>query len=961
MKHDSHTTTSWWSIGEWRLGWKVIAVLALPMIVAVVLGALRVQTELEEAAQLSSSSERALAVPAAINLESALYELAEAASARSDTARATQAVSDAMDQLVDAARTFQSDDALNDQVTSALAESRSITEEIAAGAVAPARLVSRVGEVSRALSGTFTSVVEHSQRPVLREQGGRLSALWEARRALAEQRILFGSGDPDQQARTSMVSAAGAELVALNNILTIDGTNDTVQALSNSAQNRINALGSTPSTSPLGSRVGADLKSGNEQYNSLTDTTVTEFGDAVTAESNAARTAALRDTAIVLGAVLLALAIALVISRSLIDPIRRLRFAALQAARRGLPDAIERIRAGASTDELDFARVPIRTHEEIGELARAVDDMHGQAITLAGEQATLRRQVNDMFETLSRRNKSLVDQQLGLIEQLEQDEDDPRRLENLFRLDHIAARMRRNGDNLLVLAGTDVRRARTAPIALGDTLRAAVSGVEEYRRVELGQIPPGVVTGHAAPDVVHLIAELLDNSLRYSPPETTVSINAARTIDGSMIVEVADLGIGMSPADILDANERLAAGGEMSADTARRMGLFVVSRISRRYNISVRLRPTATSSTHSGITATVLLPTSILDSSRAPEIRTPRTGPVPTLDRTPPPATSAPFAPIAQSAPSAPSAPSWSQPVPTQSAPPATRSFADLPRRTPANSTDRTETFAPITPQSTPPATAPSGLPRRTPGTSGVPTVSTSTPTIPTPATSVSSFTPLLDPAGTNASTALPVRTPSPEFASPAQGPEIPVGPQPSTTPPPRHRLSAPTPTNTAAFFSSRTRDGLSARSSARADSAGDGNSNGAPTAPSTMPIFARMVSEWLVDPTAETSAASTGSSWTTDADQGWVAARTSFEMPVTKIADSGLPIRDRGARLVPGAVGGGGSTQRHASNPADVQRGWSSYQSGVQRGRRHTADHQRDGGQSFESSTMLHNDEGEQ
>lgn len=947
MKHDSHTTTSWWSIGEWRLGWKVIAVLALPMIVAVVLGALRVQTELEEAAQLSSSSERALAVPAAINLESALYELAEAASARSDTGPATQAVSDAMDQLVDAARAFQSDDALNDQVTSALAESRSITEEISAGAVAPARLVSRVGEVSRALSSTFTSVVEHSQRPALREEGGRLAALWDARRALAEQRILFGSGDPDQQARTSMVSAAGAELVALNNILAIDGSNDTVQTLSNSAQNRINALGSTPSTSPLGSRVGADLKSGNDQYNSLTDTTVTEFGDTVTAESNAARTAALRDTAIVLGAVLLALAIALVISRSLIDPIRRLRFAALQAARRGLPDAIERIRAGASTDELDFARVPIRTHEEIGELARAVDDMHGQAITLAGEQATLRRQVNDMFETLSRRNKSLVDQQLGLIEQLEQDEDDPRRLENLFRLDHIAARMRRNGDNLLVLAGTDVRRARTAPVALGDTLRAAVSGVEEYRRVELGQIPPGVVTGHAAPDVVHLIAELLDNSLRYSPPETTVSINAARTIDGSMIVEIADLGIGMSPADILDANERLAAGGEMSADTARRMGLFVVSRISRRYNISVRLRPTATSSTHSGITATVLLPTSILDSSRAPEIRTPRTGPVATVERTPPPA---------------PPAPVWSQPVPTASAPPqpATRSFADLPRRTPGISTDRTETFAPITPESTPTAT-PSGLPRRTPGTSGVPQVSTST--TPAPAAPVSTFAPQLDPAGANASTSLPVRTPSPESNSSAQGPEIPVGPQPSTTPAPRHRLSAPTPTNTAAFFSSRTRDGMSARTSARTDSSSNNNggANGGTSAPSTMPIFARMVSEWLVDPTAESSTASTGGSWTTDADQGWLAARTSFEMPVTKIADSGLPIRDRGARLVPGAVGGGGTAQRQASNPADVQRGWSSYQSGVQRGRRHAAVHQSDGGQSFESSTMLHNDEGEQ
>ena len=282
-----------------------------------------------------------------------------------------------------------------------------------------------------------------------------------------------------------------------------------------------------------------------------------------------------------------------------------------------------------------------------------------------------------MFETLSRRNKSLVDQQLGSIEQLEQDEDDPRRLENLFRLDHIAARMRRNGDNLLVLAGTDVRRARTRPPSL-----SAISFVRRYqasRNIDAsnsGRYRPESSPVMLPPDVVHLIAELLDNSLRYSPPETTVSINAARTIDGSMIVEIADLGIGMSPADILDANERLAAGGEMSADTARRMGLFVVSRISRRYNISVRLRPTATSSTHSGITATVLLPTSILDSSRGPEIRTPRTGPVPTLDRTPPPA---------------PSEPSWSQPVPTELAPPqpATRSFADLPRRTPSNSTDR--------------------------------------------------------------------------------------------------------------------------------------------------------------------------------------------------------------------------------------------------------------------------------
>ncbi|MGC0362627.1 signal transduction histidine kinase [Rhodococcus sp. 27YEA15] len=964
MKQDSHTTSSWWSIGEWRLGWKVVAVLALPMLVAVILGAMRVQTELGEASKLSSSSERVLAIPAAVNLDSTLFDLGEAASSGVDTTAARNAVSAAADRLDEAGRIFDGDSTLSSQVDSAVYDSRAIRDEVAAGNVAPARLVSRIDEVTSRLASTFTDFVDSSQRPVMRDRGVELATLWDARRSWAEQRVLFGSGAPDQKTRADMAAAAGAELSALTAMsasLDANGNTasaDTVKTLRAAAQTRIDDIGSTPADVPLSAQFGSGLQASKDDYTTVTDNAVDAFSSTVTAESNSARSAALRDTAIVLGAVLLALAIALVISRSLVGPIRQLRLAALQAARYGLPEAIDRIRGGVKVEDLDIARVPITTHEEIGELARAVDDMHGQAVTLAGEQASLRRQVSDMFETLSRRNKSLVEQQLGLIEQLEQDENDPRRLENLFRLDHIAARMRRNSENLLVLAGNEVRRARSAPIALADTIRAAVSGVEDYRRVELGQIPPGVVSGQAAPDVVHLVAELLDNALRYSPPETTVSVNAARTMDGSLIIEIADLGIGMTPAEILDANQRLASGGEMSPETARRMGLFVVSRISRRYDVSVRLRPTHTTPTQVGITATVLLPTLILESSPVTQIRAPRSGPAPTPDAPPAHAAQAP--------------PSSGFRLPSSNSEFALRSAAGLPQRSTSGAAGKPGSGGftsppPSKPQGdqdaprrdTPPASrAPestpasgSALPRRTPGTSGVPN-----PTRPAPTTQ-------------NRPPAQPMRSGPPNRQTPAaaqqqrqggapaaqQGAPQVGGPQ-GHIEEPRHRLAPPTPTNTAAFFSSRARDGMAARNPNPAG--GDATT----AQPSPMPIYARMVSEWLVDPTAENAGIAPGSPWTTVADQGWVAARTSFEMPVTKITDAGLPVRDRGARLIPGTVGSPQPGQRQVSDPADVRRGWSNYQSGVQRGRKHAADRSAaSGGAEVDSSTKLHNTEGEQ
>ncbi|QGN58393.1 sensor histidine kinase KdpD [Nostocoides sp. HKS02] len=257
-----------------------------------------------------------------------------------------------------------------------------------------------------------------------------------------------------------------------------------------------------------------------------------------------------------------------------------------------------------------FEPIPVTTREEMGQLARAVDDLHSQALTLAGEQARLRVQVGHMFETLSRRSTSLIDQQLSLIERLESDEEDPKRLQSLFRLDHLAARMRRNSDSLLVLAGTSTRRGVSGSISVADAIRAAVSEVENYERIDIGDTASDHVLGAVGSDLIHLVAEIVDNALAYSPPTTRVAIRGARTPDGGLLVEVSDRGLGMSPKDLAAINDQLAHGGDITADTARRMGLFVVGSLAKRHGIAVRLRRNGEEI--QGITVSVHIPTGLL-------------------------------------------------------------------------------------------------------------------------------------------------------------------------------------------------------------------------------------------------------------------------------------------------------------------------------------------------------------
>ncbi len=300
------------------------------------------------------------------------------------------------------------------------------------------------------------------------------------------------------------------------------------------------------------------------------------------------RTSAGLNSVILFFALALGILVGIFITRALLRPLGVLKRTALDVADR-LPEAMARIRDGDVPDQV-IAPVAVSTREEIGQVARAFDEVHSQAVRLAGEQAQLRANVNDIFVNLSRRTQGLVERQLKLIDRLESGEQDPKQLDNLFQLDHLATRMRRNSENLLVLAGTDSANRSGRPVRLVDVLRAAVSEVEQYQRLVLQQPPVVLVLGRAASDLVHLLAELLDNATQFSPPESHVMISSEFGRDGSVMVEVADRGVGMTEAEFTEANERLANPPVVDASVSRRMGLFVVGRLAVRHGIGVQLR-----------------------------------------------------------------------------------------------------------------------------------------------------------------------------------------------------------------------------------------------------------------------------------------------------------------------------------------------------------------------------------
>jgi signal transduction histidine kinase len=311
----------------------------------------------------------------------------------------------------------------------------------------------------------------------------------------------------------------------------------------------------------------------------------------------------------VLAALLLALILTAAVGRTMVRSLRRLRSGALEVAGVRLPETVRRMSEtdGASVP-LDIEPIDVDSYDDIGEVARAFDQVHREALRLAANEAALRGNVNAMFVNLSRRSQSLVERQIRMIDDLEQGEQDPDRLASLFQMDHLATRMRRNSENLLVLAGHEATRRWNQPVALVDVLRAAVSEIEQYERVKLNVQPGIAVRGHAVNDVVHLLSELAENATTFSAADTPVAVSGHLLSSGGVLLDITDQGVGMGAEEMAHANWRLDNPPVVDVAVSRRMGLFVVARLAARHGIRVRLRPAPAG----GLTALVWLPDEVI-------------------------------------------------------------------------------------------------------------------------------------------------------------------------------------------------------------------------------------------------------------------------------------------------------------------------------------------------------------
>ena len=311
----------------------------------------------------------------------------------------------------------------------------------------------------------------------------------------------------------------------------------------------------------------------------------------------------------VTGAVLvLVLILTFIVARSLVDPLRRLQADALEIASVRLPARVAELSESADPNvSMEVEPIGVQSTDEIGRVARAFDQVHSEAIRLAGNEAMLRGNLNAMFISLSRRSVPLIERLTRMIDYQEQNEDDPDRLSNLFSMDHLVTRMRRNSENLLVLAGEEPVRKWSEPVPLTDVARAAMSEIEQYGRVVLNVQPSIVVSGQAATDVVHLLAEIIENATMFSPRETSVHVSGQELSSGGVLLEVRDGGIGVPPTRMEEMNWRLENLPVIDVSVSRHMGLFAVSRLASRHGIRVRLRPASPQ----GLSALVWLPGSL--------------------------------------------------------------------------------------------------------------------------------------------------------------------------------------------------------------------------------------------------------------------------------------------------------------------------------------------------------------
>jgi signal transduction histidine kinase len=308
-----------------------------------------------------------------------------------------------------------------------------------------------------------------------------------------------------------------------------------------------------------------------------------------------------------LGAIVVMVILSIWVGRSVIRELTKLKRAALELASERLPSVIRRLRRGEDVDVAAEAPSLSFGTDEIDQVGQAFNAARRTAIQGAVEEARLRNSISDVFINLARRNQALLHRQLSLLDSMERRVSEPDELDDLFRLDHLATRMRRHAEGLIILSGQAPGRGWRNPVPAVDVVRAAAAEVEDYARVTVTPMPRVAVAGQAVADLIHLLAELIENATLFSPPHTTVQVSGQLVAHG-FAVEIEDRGLSMDPAALATANDRLANPPEFDLSNSARLGLFVVGRLARRHEVQVTLR----TSPYGGTTAIVLVPGEIV-------------------------------------------------------------------------------------------------------------------------------------------------------------------------------------------------------------------------------------------------------------------------------------------------------------------------------------------------------------
>ncbi len=696
------------ALRNWRISTRLVSLLALPVVAATSLGALRISDNMDDIQQLDNMRLLTDITKQATELSSALQEERDqSAGPLANNAPASDIGIKGVRDKVDRARANFIDGAEEIDAASKTGNLQGVRESLVG-------LVSELGDINEIRSNAYASednstqtieayhrlithllelsqdMAEATSNPEMITRTRALAAFSSAKEYASVQRAVIAAalpadnksiGDLSENDRLYGDSALNSQDSELKSFISIYGSgaedllksidegNPTITAADLYARRILESRDGIQGLPKRSYKDWVDDDSAKIQQMKIIEITLLSQMEQKARElRNEAEQEAIISGALILLVLGVSLVGAFVVARSMIRSLRRLQDTATKVAQDRLPELVKQLSESDPQDvDTSVESVGVHSRDEIGQVAAAFDDVHREAVRLAAEQALLRGNVNAMFTNLSRRSQGLIQRQLSLISELESREADPDQLSSLFKLDHLATRMRRNGENLLVLAGEEPGRRWTRPVPLVDVLRAAASEVEQYERIELSSVPTTEVAGRVVNDLVHLLAELLENATSFSSPQTKVKVTGHALPDGRVLIEIHDTGIGLSPEDLAAINERLAAPPTVDVSVSRRMGLFVVGRLSQRHGIRIQLRP----SDSGGTTALVMLPVDVAQGGKKPAPGKPGQGGAPSAPppRRPPPVWPRPAGAVARVLP----------PVAGSSAPVALRAARSVP------------------------------------------------------------------------------------------------------------------------------------------------------------------------------------------------------------------------------------------------------------------------------------------